>query len=226
MLTFGIITCADTSKHLEQVIQSIRQQQIPEYEIIVIGGHRIDNVRWVYFDESKKPNWITKKKNLITQHARFPTIVYLHDYISFSENWYKSQVDFGENWDICLNRVENLDGTRWRDLCYWDYPGLGNKWTCYEPWCSNGMEFNGTPHLIEAQQFDKRYIYINGSYWIAKKRIMEQCPLNEELGWGNGEDVDFSIRVRNKADIKYNNKAVVRLLKHKDLGIPIYKENQ
>ena len=39
-------------------------------------------------------------------------------------------------------------------------------------------------------------MYISGSYWVCKKHVMENFPLNDELLWGQGEDVEWSKIVR------------------------------
>ena len=62
--TFGIITATQVPV---EVIQSINDLNIPEYEIIVIGGELkswYDNVIHKPFEENSGP--YTLKKNLIT----------------------------------------------------------------------------------------------------------------------------------------------------------------
>ena len=75
LFTFGIIT---GSRVLNQVIDSIINQNIPEYQIVVVGGSKewyydtvtnylVDKIpiEGVFFKEDFKPRWITKKKNLL-----------------------------------------------------------------------------------------------------------------------------------------------------------------
>ena len=40
-------------------------------------------------------------------------------------------------------------------------------------------------------------MYISGAYWISKKIISEKYPQNEDLLWGNSDDVEWSLRARN-----------------------------
>ena len=67
--TFGIITYKDNENLINQIIDSIEFQNIPNYEIIVVGSCNIDrkNLKIIPFDESIKPSWITRKKNIITE---------------------------------------------------------------------------------------------------------------------------------------------------------------
>ena len=82
--TFGIIT---NNANINPIISSIEKLKIPNYEIIIVCNknnyteyeHISENV--IPFDESIKPNWITRKKNLICQKAKYDNIVLLHDYI-------------------------------------------------------------------------------------------------------------------------------------------------
>ena len=91
--TFGIITAGNNFDNLSKICDSIYNQQIPEeqYEIIIVGGNNIElpNVRHIPFDESKKSKWITKKKNIIAENAKFDNLCIMHDYIILDNQWYK-----------------------------------------------------------------------------------------------------------------------------------------
>jgi hypothetical protein len=113
--TFGIITELGV---WEGVIESIVSQNIPNYEIIVVGGESFSsNVKHIPFNETYKKDWITKKKNIITSEATYYNIVYMHDYYCLCEGWYDGFLKFGDSWDIAMNIVLNKDGSRFRDWC-------------------------------------------------------------------------------------------------------------
>jgi hypothetical protein len=180
--TFGIITSPRTRDHLKSCIDSIKSQGIDKnsFEIVIVGNSNIDdgeNIKKIEFDELIKPMWITRKKNLITQNSSFNNICYLHDYVSLKEGWYEGFLKFGEAWDICMNPISNLDGARcldWMGLP--DDPVYGNVVLPYDYKGSDGM-------------------YIPGYYWVAKKKLMEDFPLNEDFVWNEGEDIEWSKRV-------------------------------
>ena len=120
--TFGIITAGNLDT---RVINSIYQQGIPKdkFEIIVVGGDYIPeypDIKHIEFDESKRPLWITRKKNMITKNAKFENIVFLHDYYFLWRSWYEGFLKFGNDWDVCMNKILNLDSSRFRDwiVCY------------------------------------------------------------------------------------------------------------
>jgi hypothetical protein len=58
-------------------------------------------------------------------------------------------------------------------------------------------------------------MYFSGSYWVAKKEVMEEFPLNEDLLWGQSEDVEWSKRIREKYNFSINENSKVKLLKYK-----------
>ena len=60
------------------------------------------------------------------------------------------------------------------------------------------------------------YSYISGSYFICKKHIMIEFPLNEILLHCQGEDVEWSLRVRRKAKLIKRFDLVFKYLKFKD----------
>jgi glycosyltransferase involved in cell wall biosynthesis len=203
--TFGIITSDHTAQHLISVINQIKAE-VPEdkREIIVVGGidPKIEGVIHIAFDESQKPMWITRKKNLVTQHSTKENIVYLHDYIGFESGWYEGQLKKGNDFSIRMDRIINFDGTRFRDWSLWPHNGgeidsiVGHE--CLLPY-----------HIAELSKF----MYISGTYWIAKRSVMLKHPLNEELVWGQGEDVEWSKIVRQEYDFQMNEHSAVRILK-------------
>ena len=76
--TFGIITVYEDKQRLQEIIESIRNLNIPEYEILFVGGgdsSGIDgeDIRKIDFDESIKERWITKKKNVLVKKLSMKT---------------------------------------------------------------------------------------------------------------------------------------------------------
>lgn len=212
--TFGIITNNNSNNFLEKIIKSIESLSIPNYEILIVGNTNItaNKTRIIYFDESLRNSWITKKKNLITKEAIYENIVYLHDYIIFDTNWYEGFLKYGSDFSVCMTPILNQDGKRFRDWSIWPHNNnltdeiVRNNRQCLIPY--------EMTHL-------SKYMYISGSYWIAKKSTMLQYPLDENLLWGEGEDVEWSKRVRKKIHFQCNPFSHVHLLKQKDPAFEI-----
>lgn len=203
--TFGIVTDGSVDDRVNLIIDSIESQNIKNYEIIVVGPHENcrKNTKFLVVDENSGPrSWITKKKNLITKYASYENIVYLHDYYMFDDSWYLGQIAKGEDFKVRMDKVINFDGSRFRDWCIW--PDNHN-------WMDNVV---GRECLIpyDITQLSK-FMYISGGYWIAKKSVMEEFPLDEGLTWGQGEDVIWSKQVREKYPFQMNQHSTVKIMK-------------
>ena len=201
--SFCITTDFSNLEQLNQVTKSIHQLNIPNYEINVIGSsdtYQDSTVNYIQFDETQKFGWITRKKNILAQNSQYDNLVYLHDYYNFDTNWYESFLNFGE-WDICSNQQLLITGKRhFTDWVVWDDP-VFPRYTClpYDEWSRT------------------RHMYISGGYFLVKKRVIMSDPFNESLIHGQAEDVEWSLRVRNKYIIKCNGNAIVRHNKrHRD----------
>lgn len=224
MITFGIISSDDTCGYIPQIIKDIRALHIEEYQILIVGPHkpfigqRICQIMGGEF---------TTKKNMVTNYAHYDTIVYMHDYITFLPTWYEEWRAQLDSFDIAMNRIECLDNTRFRDLCYWNHPACGDSMTIAEPWCPKGMTFDGRPCLPNYKtKIDVSRIYVSGTYWIAKKAFMKKYPLNESIKHCQGEDLEFCLRWRENPNVRFvfNEKAVCKLLKIKDAALPLRED--
>lgn len=216
--TFGIITGGDNESIISKIIDSIEKENIPNYEILIIGPCNLSrkNTLIIPFDENARKGWITKKKNIITQIANFENIVYLHDYIEFLPGWYEGHLKSGNDFKIRMDKMINYDGTRYRDWCIWPHNN------------SKMDEIVGKDCLIPYDiKHLSRYQYISGAYWVAKKSVMLEFPLNENLTWGEGEDVIWSSQVREKYIFDMNVNSAVKIIKaNKDVVFSEPGENK
>jgi len=237
--TFGICSTGGNEGHILNFIKSVEDNKIPtdNYEILVVGDlnnqyfGQNKNVKVIPFDESLQPGWITRKKNLITEYALYDNIVFLHDYLILKNSWYDSMCKFGDAWDVLVTRIENNNGMRFRD---WVLLGNGRK-NCKKIQIKN-LNVNVDPYnpFIEVNHPDSKallpydetrfskWIYVSGAYWLAKKKFMIENPLNEDLSWGESEDIEWSIRVRKKTKIKFAKSPTVKI--NKPGKIAIYSE--
>lgn len=210
--TFGIITSGQQEENINKIIDSIEMQNIPNYEIIIIGNCNIDRTNTtVYdFDETIRDKWITRKKNIITQHARYENIVYLHDYIVLEPGWYEGFSKFGE-FDIASNIILDSRGERQIDWSLWYEDIL----FCYDKSGNDTIETRKFLLPYDVTDLSKA-MYLSGSYWVAKTNIMKEFTLNESLCWGQAEDVNWSKQVRQKYNFSFNPNSTVRYLKEKE----------
>lgn len=202
--SFAITTDYSDVERLNEIVDSIRNLSIPNYEILVIGKNLAENhddIRYIFFDDEKTPGWITKKKNILVEQSVYENVVVFHDYYIFDSMWYKNFLDFGNDWEICSNAQNLITGKRhFVDWVIWDslvYPRY------------HSLEYNDWSHT--------KNMYISGGYFLVKKHVIKNEPLNENLLWGQSEDVEWSLRVRDKYVIKCNGKSAVKHNKvHRD----------
>lgn len=233
MITFAIptnIKSIEQKIQLNNLVHSITHQsvQVP-YEILVCGNFEHENVTTIDFPEDLNGTaYITRKQNLLVENAKYENIVFLRDYEFLWNDWVDGLLYWNtlnnESWTVMLTPVLNRDGTRFRDVCHWDKPGIGGEWTQYEPWCKEGRVTKGGPHLCPYSDFEPGYCYINGGYFIAKTAFMKNNRWNKNLQWGEAEDVELSLRMRQDRNfnIVINQHSIIQLQKQKDRCIPIY----
>jgi hypothetical protein len=219
--TFGIVTSGTEDNNLNKIVDSIEKQNIPNYEILIIGNSKIvrDNTKIINFDDDKHSKiLISRKKNIITNLAKLENIVYMHDYIILSDDWYTGYLKFGNDFDLCMNKIINYDATRYRDwcICMWNDPTISNIIGQNNPTISNIVGSDMKCLLPYDENRFIKHMYFSGAYWVSKRKVMMEFPLNDELDWGEGEDVEWSIRVRNAYNFCMNKYSSVELLKYKD----------
>ena len=216
-LDFSFCIIPDNSleacKRISAMVKSIRRLKIPNYEILVIGGEtnkfsgNLEDFTKINFDESEKPAWVSKKKNDVARLAKHDNLVICHDYFVFHRNWYKGYLKIYNdfiNCDVCCNPVFMIDGRRqFVDWVTWDHPCLGRHSPLnYSDWSQT------------------RYQYIHGAYYVTKRDFFLNNPLNEEFIHGQPEDVEWSLRIRDKSKIICNSYSYCWHNKeHKDLKI-------
>jgi len=196
--------------YLEQIINSIRNQNNltkDKFEIILIGPdnealHKVKPLinNNIIFNETLVPGWITMKKNLAVQNANFENVCIMHDYVGLCENWYNGYLNFENDWDVCSNPIRTSKGSR-----YWDWITLKRP-----------IEFISYDDLSQT----KTNMYVGGTYWCAKRKFMLENPLDVRRVWGQGEDVEWAMRCKDKWNYTFNPFSVVRLLRDKEITIP------
>lgn len=216
--TFGIITEGAQDARIQKILTSIHRQNFAKwggrYEVIIVGNSGIGELQGsrsqpgnlpfdavcavdfsrsvIPFDESQKRGWITRKKNIIAEQAKFPNLCLMHDYVELLPGWYEGFLRFGPHWDVCMNEVQNLDGTRFRD------------------W----LEEN---HFLDYTDRSRVHstMYVSGTYYCIKAEYARKHPLNENLCWGQAEDVEWCNRIRPTWNYRFNPQSPVRCLKQK-----------
>ena len=218
--TFGIITdgriydnsghaheVGSAYKNLKFIYDSIVSQNIDDdYEIIIVGGSdhvaNWDNVKYLPFNEDVHAKWISKKKNILVHEAKYENIALMHDYVYLCDRWYKYFVEFGEDWDVCSGPTINLNGERYRD---W----ITDPNVCPE---KDIVFLDYDDHSKTDQQYPAM-----ACFYVKKQFFLDSGGFDENLLWGQSEDIEWSHRVRLLPwNYKCNPNSVARLLKYKN----------
>jgi hypothetical protein len=219
--TFGIVTDGSNDEYIKVVIESIEKNNIPFYEIIIVGNTKCNinlykNLTIFEIDESIKLGWITKKKNIIVENAKYENIVLMHDYIKLNEDWYSGFLRFGDNFEWCVNVIKNKNGERFRDYSLFPYKTI----FCNYSFGDVDDYFNNNcllPYDFINNNKTNKYMYISGSYYVIKKDVALKHKLDETLCLCQGEDVELSKRLHdNNIIIKCNKFSCVSFLKDKE----------
>ncbi len=176
--SFGIITNGKKNDWVEKQIQSIKSQKISYYEIIVCGTYfnrKERNFKYIQFNEKDELGWITKKKNLICENAKYENLVVLHDRIVLDKDWYKGMKKYGNYFEVLSCKVHNDQGGRCGD------------------WITYGNRFGmfGKIGVLDYKDWDKNG-YIDGALYILKKSVWKKVKWDETLFWNQGEDAKLS----------------------------------
>lgn len=218
-VTFGIITDGTCNDRIDSIIDSIEEQKITNYEILIVGpavSYR-NNTR-ILFDvnterhpERKHLGWITKKKNIIAQEAKYELIVFLHDYIKLLPGWYEGWrkfLDETPQFEIGVNYVYTLEGPRHADWVLSPY----DMWELF-PMLGARHDIRFDLQLPIDRTDLTKFQYISGGYWVATKKFSRNNPQLERCGWGESEDVMWAQQTRNKTTYKFNKYSEVKLMK-------------
>jgi hypothetical protein len=209
--TFGIPTAGDVD--LSDLIQNIKDMNIPEYEILIIGGSRRNEIhifdgdkvtgRYIPFDETTIPRWITRKKNVLAQEAQYENLVLMHDYYRLLPDWYTGWVRFGNDFDVAINKVHDMNGNRFADWLI--NPELYQRTFGYKhhKWA--------LPYNISVPKLQ----YISGGYFLVKKDFLLKHPLDETKKWGECEDTEWCERIYNHTKMRMNTFSTVMVTKPK-----------
>jgi len=201
-----LITGAKDLNSLEPVLRSIETELAgTPAEVVIVGpacsrlntGYGLPIKHFAYRDSSVLKPLITRKKNLGVALCQYDKVVLIHDYLLFEPGWKKGWDDYGDSFEVGMNRVHAKDGSRYRDWLVWDYPNIG-------------------PGLLPYSAEATRYQYISGAYLVAKRAFLLANKFNESLRWGEGEDLEWSQRIRGSTIFRFNRSSAVRCAKLKD----------
>lgn len=191
-ISFVIITNGIKSEELLLQVNSILSQNIPNYEIIIVGktNHKF-NLPQIYFIEDSynaDRGSLGGLRNKACEVAKYDNLVISDDDMLFTKDWYVNLLK-SPDFEILTTCIRNPDGTRfWDNACYMS-------------------PVHGHINLNYNEEDDYKYMS-GGQSWLIKKSVWEKVKWDEELliykmsnlkDYSKGlhnEDTDFALRCR------------------------------
>lgn len=192
--TIWIITNWKRNDWIEELITSVKNQNIPEYEIIVCWSYNIkreeNNFKYIPFNKRNNLGWITKKKNLIIQNSKYENICILHDRYIFDKNWFEGMKKWWNNFEHLTCNQKFIENEIEDKISCISSLEIQNP----EVLNFNYLKFNKLFHtnLLSMKDFSKN-IYIWWGVHIFKKKFSGQIMYNENIFWRECEDVIISL---------------------------------
>lgn len=206
--TFGIITSGGVDERIQTIVNSIRAEKIPTYEILIVGNCAVtgSDIRSFPFDESVKAGWLNRKKNIVLTEAVYDYVCVLHDYVALEPGWYEGFLKGGVDWSYGTSRVVNQNGERYRDRLIYRW-GMGHLFP-RRTWL---------PDDADVQPHQMKLLYVSGAHFVIRRDIGQEHLLDDRLVHQQGEDVEYAQRLSiEDVPMQLNPHSTVRFLKKKD----------
>jgi hypothetical protein len=194
--SFGILTAGPSPVALTMICDLLRLCPEP-VEVIICGplpeGVPDDSrIRQIDLERPEPRGWITRKKNLLADAARYDKICLMHDRFVVTDCFFSAMVRYGENFPIVtFPQVYYPDASRSFMLRYPDYQVLLDP---ERDWNSSGAKlFDGD--LIFHPKYNDYYptAFCCGGVYIARKSLWRLVQQDESLFHCEWEDVVFGL---------------------------------
>ncbi|HLD80379.1 MAG TPA: hypothetical protein VJA40_00025 [archaeon] len=178
--TFGVPTIGKRIDWLRAFITSIREQKIPHYEIIIVGTWNDPelmgpDIKYIHFTEKDDKVWVTRKKNIVYENAKYENVFVLHDRFKLDKGWFKGMKRYGNVWDALFFPIIDKNG---EEYVHWGVWGKGIERIGY----------------LDIRDWREDY-FVGGAFAAMKKRVWEKAKHNEERFWAEQEDAEQQLRV-------------------------------
>ena len=169
-ISFVVITAGKRPELIALVLSSIRAQQIPDFEILVVGVYQ-DAPGLTYLPAKQAAAQCRRgaMRNLGMQAARYSRIVFLDDDCILAPDWYAAFQAAPQEFDLLTMRMQAPDGSR-----YWDHVM---------------MDGNGKQRILDDDATDP-LVYASSGALVIQSYVADAVLWDEHLvQW---EDMAFS----------------------------------
>ena len=205
-ISIGIVFSGAQEEELKLIesLSQIESFKDIDHEVVICGPVGYDSsritrkikqikVKYISLDEgelySRDRFFISKKKNYLYGQLRFDIKVISHSRIKYPKYFIRDL--FSKKFDIAGPMVKDNDGNRYLDMVLigsYDTCKLNSKRTL------SGVVFKND--YLKCMKY--RVPYIDGGVIIFNSRVIGDSPFNDDIAWGEAEDVDVVKKYYNK----------------------------
>ena len=186
--SFGIISNGSQQSilNIERIVREICNLNIPFFEILICGPSFLQQ----HFKECKvlsdddlldylRPP-VTIKKNRIISNAKYENLVIQHDRIFYSDSWFNDLIlELPFEFDLVCPIILDDNFRRFRIMDWMVYSG------------DISIPSKSFGRLLSRNRWNGN-IYIDGGFLMGKRAVFLNVLMNENLCWGEGEDLHYS----------------------------------
>lgn len=168
-------------------------------EILVCGPTRDTNFLSAYpkvtyftfdLDDAPGPFPISRKKNALLRRMRFPRRLVLHCRIVMEPG---ALAKAPSEFDILGPNV--IQRSRWGDEANVGFVCVDPRWPALQPERFERSTLNVSP-MRYMTMLKTRRPYVDGAAFAVNERVLRLCELDENLLWGDCEDVEWCFRAQ------------------------------
>ncbi len=195
--TFGILT-AGQSPNAQQMIRTILEIPGPKREIIICGPAQKNlpedsRICTIDLEKPEPRGWITRKKNLIVDAARYSNLCLMHDRFIFPQDFFSVMGNYGNDFSVVtFPEPYYLHQNRSIHHRYPDYQVLRQKEKLQLALDSKVFQQDSINYL-NYDDFHETAFCCGGVY-VTKKSLWNMVRQDEALYHAESEDVLFGLQ--------------------------------
>ena len=146
------------------------QREIESIHALLIPESEIN----IFVDDTPPFGRTGTLRNKVCRMAKYDHLIVADDDLIFHKDFYQGLLHFGDDYEVTACKILNPDGSRFYD------------WK---------IQVDGKNYLLDYDKTDPNISLTSGIY-IMKQWVFQKVQWSDDLGYYEGEDVDFSDRLK------------------------------